>query len=94
MPVWHASISASIQGRLIPCERYTKVLLQEAVRRASQLLDGVGEGILRRELLSVAVHVRKKLSEKEFWGLPESWRLIPGRDMAGDGTPITEEDLR
>lgn len=77
----------------MPCYLYTKAQLQEAVRRATVLLAGVGTGPLRREKCEVSVMVRKQISEKEFWGLPLAWRYIPGRDQAGEGTLLTDEDL-
>lgn len=83
-----------VEGRVIPCALYSKQQLQEAVHQAQVLLFGVGTGPTRREYVYVAIHVRRQLSPKEVAGLPLAWRMIPGRDMAGDGTPITDEDLR
>ena len=78
----------------MPCESYTREQLREAVRRATLLLSGVGKAPLRRESMGVSVQVRCQLSPKEVSGLPLAWRYIPGRDMAGEGAPITDEDLR
>lgn len=82
VPVWHASVSRHGEAGPVPVKRWTREDMKQALLLARGLLDGVGVGETYQHVISVALHLRRRLSAAELARLPAAWLALPAVDMA------------
>ena len=90
--MWHASIAVLdvVQQRTLASAELDYGTVQIAIRTAKRLLAGVGQLPSSVELMPIAIHYRRAITEAEYAGLPRAWCAIPAVHEAGHGVVLEE----
>lgn len=99
MPVWHASLSRAGKSRGSAThpritrpptltEFWSENQLKRAVHIGKRLMFGRGDPPFNVQVGTIAVHVRRKVSEADRSELKPEWLMASAVDVAGSGVRI------
>ncbi len=75
-------------GSCLECKKVTGFMRRQIRAFGLELLKAVGEGQTKFEAGEIAFHLRRKVSQKEYDGLPVEWCRAPSIDDGGNMTLI------